>query len=531
MQQNLEALIQHLRGAWRFRWWAVITAWIIAIGGFTAACIMSDQYESRARLYVDQDSVLRPLLQGIAVERDVGSQIAMMSSVLNSRPTLERVVNETGMYKRALNPRQLEKMYEDLAKEIVVDNGHNGNNTLTISYTDPDPVMAQKVVRSLLDAFLERTVGIKRSDSGMASEFLGGQIKEYEKRLTEAERKLADFKKEHLGLLPGQSGDFYTRLQDQMTGLETLRSKYRQLDGRRAALVAQLSGTSTSRAASGVPSLIDQQLSQARADLERLLVQYTDKHPQVVALRETITKLEQEKAAGGSASRLPAVVAPTQGENGNNNNNGGVVGVNPVYQTIGVSLAQTEAEMGELRGQIADQERQVADLHARVNTLPDIEAQLVQLNRDYETNRAQHAALLQRLESARISGQAEESADDLKFRVVEPPVVSALPIKPNRPLLLTAALLAALLGGAAVAVGLHQIKPAYPSTTALAKDVKFPILGAITNINFDPVKRWYNGQTITFASSIGLLVVTYLAVLLVAQRIGLHGGLPAVFKL
>jgi hypothetical protein len=227
---------------------------------------------------------------------------------------------------------------------------------------------------------------------------------------------------------------------------------------------------------------------------------------------------------------LPAIVAATPGENGNTNN-GGVVGVNPVYQTIGVSLAQTEAEMGELRGQIADQERQVADLRARVNTLPDVEAQLVQLNRDYETNRAQHTALLQRLESARISGQAEESADDLKFRVVEPPVVSALPIKPNRPLLLTAVLAAALLGGAAVAVGLHQLKPSYATTTALGKDVKYPILGSITDIAFEPLKRWYNGQTITFAGSVGLLVVTYLAVLLFAQRIGLHGGLPAVFKL
>ena len=530
MQQNIEALIQHLRGAWRFRWWAILTAWVIAIAGFTAACVMANQYESRARLYVDQDSVLRPLLQGIAVERDVGSQVAMMSSVLSSRPTLERVVSETGMDKRALNPRQLEKTYESLAQDILVSNAHNGDSTLTISYTDEDPVMAQKVVSSLLNIFLERTMGIKRSDSGMASEFLGGQIKDYEKRLTDAERKLADFKKEHLGLLPGQSGDFYTRLQDQMTNLETLKSRYRQLDSRRTALIAQLSGTSTSRAASGMPSLIDQQLSQARVDLEKLLVQYTEKHPQVVALRETITKLEQEKAAGGSASRLPAVVAATPGEGGNNNN-GGVLGANPVYQTIGVSLAQTEGELGELRGQIADQERQVADLHARVNTLPDIEAQLVQLNRDYETNRAQHAALLQRLESARISGQAEESADDLKFRVVEPPVVSALPIKPNRPLLLTAVLLAALLGGAAVAVALHQLKPSYPSTAALARDVKYPILGAITNISFEPMKRWYNGQTITFAGSLGLLVVTYLAVLLFAQRIGIHGGLPSVFKL
>jgi polysaccharide chain length determinant protein (PEP-CTERM system associated) len=389
-------------------------------------------------------------------------------------------------------------------------------------------VMAQKVVQSLLNIFLERTVGIKRSDSGMASEFLTEQIKEYEKRLTDAERKLAGFKKEHLGLLPGQSGDYYTRLQNQMTSLDTLRSRYRQLESRRQALIGQLSGTASgARAASGMPSLLDQQLAQARSDLEKLLVQYTDRHPQVVALRETVTKLEQEKAAGGGASRLPAVVTTLPNE-GNNQQGTTTVAVNPVYQTIGISLAQTEAEMGEVRGQVGEQERQVAELHARVGTLPDIEAQLVQLNRDYETNRAQHAALLQRLESARISGQAEESSDDLKFRVVEPPVVPALPVSPNRPLLLTAALLAALMSGVAVAIALQQLKPSYASTASLGRSIKFPILGAVTNINFSPVKRWYNGQTITFAASLGLLVFAYLAVLLFAQRVGFQGGLPVI---
>ncbi|HEU4603553.1 MAG TPA: XrtA system polysaccharide chain length determinant [Steroidobacteraceae bacterium] len=515
MGKQIVELLDQLRGLWRFHWHAVATAWIIAIMGFSIVYLMPDSYQAKAKVYVDTESVLRPLLQGIAVQRDVTTQMNMMSSMLLSRPTLERVIHETGLDVRAQNIRDQEKLIEDLKTKIDLESsGHS--NTFTITYKDKDPELARNVVQTLLDVFMEDTVGIKRTDAGMASKFLQEQIKEYEKRLVEAEDRLAEFKKRNVGLMPGQSGDYYTRLQNLITSVENLRSRYNVLDGRRAEIRKQLSGEApTFGGEKGMPSPIDEQLVQSRARLDQLLVQYTDKHPEVVALREQIARLEKDKAEGRNKPSGPVVMTTTTSDG----RTVPMVNVNPVYQNLRLTLSQTDAEMAEVRTQMNDQERQIAELRSKVNTIPDVEAQLAQLNRDYEVNKTQHAARLQRLESARISGEADESADQTKFKVVEPPVKPKLPVGPKRPLMLAAVLAVALGGACGVAFLLDQLRPCFTSTEALKKAINLPVLGSVSDVRYGAPLRWWRKSAPMVMWSMGLLVCVFVASVIAVQRL------------
>jgi capsular polysaccharide biosynthesis protein len=150
-----------------------------------------------------------------------------------------------------------------------------------------------------------------------------------------------------------------------------------------------------------------------------------------------------------------------------------------VYQQLRMDISHTDVEIAELKQQIGEGEQDVKDLRAKVNTIPETEAQLTQLNRDYEVTKAQHQALVQRLDSARLSDQAEASSEPGRFRLIEPVTRPLAAIGPNRMLLMSGALLAALGLGAALAVALNQMNPVFLTRAMLATITGLPVLGAI----------------------------------------------------
>jgi polysaccharide chain length determinant protein (PEP-CTERM system associated) len=178
MQEVIAQLLILLRGAWRYRWVAVAVAWLVALAGWVAVQFVPDQYQSKTQVYVDTESLLKPLLSGLAVNRDVMSQVAMMQTVMLSRPNLEKVAQQNDMLLDATNQGQMEAVVDRLARKIQLGrpSGPGTQNTFVVAYEDNNPQIAHGVVRSLLDTFMEGSLGIKRSDAGVAQRFLQTQI-------------------------------------------------------------------------------------------------------------------------------------------------------------------------------------------------------------------------------------------------------------------------------------------------------------------------------------------------------------------
>jgi polysaccharide chain length determinant protein (PEP-CTERM system associated) len=277
------------------RWLAVIVAWGVALVGWAVVWTLPNTYQATARVFVDTESILKPLLSGLAVPTDVRSDVNMMSTVMLSRPNLERVARETDLYLRADNAQDLDLLVRSLSRQIVL-TSKGSDNTYNIAYEDTDRQMALRVVQTLLNTFVEDTLGIKRDDSARAQRFLEEQIAIYETRLGEAENKLADFKQKNLGLMPGQTGDYYTRLQTARTELEKLQARQRQLTQRRDDLARQLEGEEPTFGLDPDPRRgpNDAKIGELRKKLDALLLEYTEKHPAVIALREQIAQLETQ---------------------------------------------------------------------------------------------------------------------------------------------------------------------------------------------------------------------------------------------
>jgi hypothetical protein len=113
-----------------------------------------------------------------------------------------------------------------------------------------------------------------------------------------------------------------------------------------------------------------------------------------------------------------------------------------------------------------------------IDTVPEVEAEYSRLTRDYDVTRTQYNALLERLEKARLSGDAEQTGT-VKFNIVDPPSASFNPIFPNRPLLLIVVLLLGLGLGGGVAYLMHMLRPVFADSRSLADATGLPVLGSV----------------------------------------------------
>ena len=345
---------------------------------------------------------------------------------------------------------------------------------------------------------------------------LESQISEYERKLEEAESRLATFKQTNVGAMPGTDGSYFARLEQEMNTLQQLGQALAQMQMRRDELARQLAGEEPTfglmGSAEGSP--IDGQIARFKAQRDQLMLAYTDKHPQVQSLNETIARLEEEKRRGAKVSA--SVAAPGAGIS-NEEAMVRSLDMNPVYQNLRLSLSQADADLAAIRGQIQAQQALVNNLRSRVAAIPEVEAELARLNRDYEVNKRNYEALLQRLESARISESAEESADNVKFRVIEPPVVPFKPSGPMRAALNTLVLLAALAAGIGLAVLLAQLRPTFSSRDLLQRVTGVPVIGALSVAVQEAVLPWYRRQAVLVGAAVSLLLVVFLLNLVLSE--------------
>ena len=212
MQELLAQVFTYMWAVWRRRWVALAVTWVVAIAGWLWVWQMPEAYVASARVYVDTNSILRPLLRGLTVQPDIQQRVSMMSQTLLSRPNLEKLMRMTDLDLEANTETQKNKILGDLSEAISLTGDRRNPSLYSIRVQDPDRDTARRVAQSLITVFIESSLGSKRAESSGAQSFLEEQIAEYEERLVAAENRLARFKQENVDVLQGR-GDFYATLQ------------------------------------------------------------------------------------------------------------------------------------------------------------------------------------------------------------------------------------------------------------------------------------------------------------------------------
>ena len=509
MNKELEVVVDSLRSALRFRWVGLIAACVVGIAGALVVLALPGRYSSHAQIYVDTRSVLKPLLQGLAVAPQPQDQADVMRRALLAPPSLEKVARTTGLYSRATTPEAGEQLMTRLESRITI----GGDATLgiySIAYSDESPEMAQEVVQALLDTFVASSLGAGRADTASAAHFLEDQVAEYERRLSESERQLADFKKRHFGQMPDQRGDYFAKLQAEANSNEKLQTELavarRQRDELQGKLVGQRSGKP---AAGSLPTsqeiqsatVLDVRIRDNKRQLEELLLKYTDRHPEVIALRDMIQRLEEQRQAQlGGVRETNGVVSGTSS-----------VPVDPVMQSLQIELNNTDVRVAALEAELAQSDGRLKELRDVVSTGPEIESELTRLNRDYGVTKSQYEALFQRLQSANLSSEADRR-EDVRFKVVEPPTVPLRPSSPKRGLLLLAVLVASLLSGMGLAYACALTRPVFLGPNLMRRTTDLPVIGVISLARSDSERARSRLRALSFAASVAAFVFAMVAI-------------------
>lgn len=498
MHDLVQRILAEARAAWRYRWHAVLVAWIVALVGALLVYSLPNVYESSAEVYADTASLMSPLLRGLAVQPDVGQQVQLIANTLLSRPNLETVADQTGLSLRALTPEAKDELLRTLRHEVQVVGGRP-EHLYTITYRDPDRMMAQKVVESLLQILMSDTLGNNIQSTQSAQGFLQQQVQSYNKRLNTAERKLADFEKANVGFIPSQGGnDYFTRLQNAETKLQSLQNDMATAETARTTAERQMGAMAHNTDSAGINpriQLIDQQIATYQQRLNDLLLRYTNEYPDVVSLKRMIAQL---KAQRGAIQKMPSGAPDI-----------GVASDNPVYQDMQKSLYAADLRIGTLKTQIALQTQQVGNLKSKVDRITDVQATLQQLTRNYDVTLKQYNELYARLDTANISQDASHSGNDLKFRIIEPPNIPRIPVSPKRGLLLTLVLVVSLAAGGGFAFFLNQIRPVYNNLKSLREMTGYPVLGALSVMWSSAHARFRRREIVGISAILCLLLLAF----------------------
>jgi polysaccharide chain length determinant protein (PEP-CTERM system associated) len=345
-------------------------------------------------------------------------------------------------------------------------------------------------------------------------------VRQYEARLAEAESRLKDFKLRHLGTVEGQGRDFFSRIAALKEELAKMTVDLRAAEQSRQALKNELSG----EVASLVPDLapgsggpltpeLDARIDAQRRQLDELLRRYTDIHPDVVTTRRLITRLEEQKQQEIELQRKASAGKPQRSQ----------TQTNPVFQQVKLALAESEANVAALKVRLNETQSRLAQMNSAASRVPQIDAELAQLNRDYDVIRRQYEALVARREKAALSEDVDATRP-AQFRVIDPPRVSPRPVFPNRGTLALLALFASLVVGTAVTFVISQIVPTFDSAATLRKATQRPVLGTISMLVTPISQRRARQQSFAFGGAVaGLFVVfgTWLVwISLIGARVG-----------
>ena len=481
--------------------------------------MLPDEYESEAIFFVGKTR----LDEVMNANTNDASLVAKVRQQMLLTPVLRKVARETDLDLRATTDEQKEGLIRGLAEKIQIEalrSGRTRPGTETIfriSYRDVDRDMSLRVVDAILDTFRDDVVSGRATGSDDALEFLESGIADYGAQLSEQEQLLADFKRQNVGLLPGEGRGYFETLQSAQEASRQIRAELSVLMDRRTALSRQLKGerpvmSDGENGVSGIgpQSDLDSRITQLESRIQSLLTTYTEKWPDVIAARDQLEQLKRQRE-----ERQSGIAGDFDGA--------GIPSNNPVYQEIQIALNETNINIAELQRRLGTAQAKVADLQAKIDIIPKVEAELAELTRDYDQIRSVYTDMRAKYEQENLR-RKRLGWDGVTFETMEPPRAGLEPVAPKRDLLLLLTFAVGLGAAGGVAFLLQQLKPVFVDATSLRRATGLPVLGSVSMVWESAHRGKRRRELLAFIGATAMILVAAL-LLLVFLDAGVEAGI------
>jgi len=501
MQSWKLQLLSLLGCGWQFRWYGLGIAWAVCLIGWIVVALIPNEFQASAQVYIDTDTLMKPLLRNLVVNTDTQQEIDIMLRTMMTSPSMERVVRATNPHADKMSTAEMQDAVAKLSSKVSLKT-LGTRNLYQIGYSDPNPVYAESVAQTLLSVMVDSNVGDQRRESDDARSFLDTQIAAYERKIAASDKRKSDFRVQHFDVFMENSDTESIRNQ-----IAQAQGQIDEISARRNSLAAQLGATKptldingpapVSIGGAGTVENKRQQLGIARAHLDELRAHYTDDYPDVVLQKQLVARLTAQISQKSNPEEDPSLQSVA----------------NPSYVMLRTKLADEEVNLAVARDHLASAQKRLQDSTKNAVDSIAIHRQYDSLDRDYQALKKNYEALVERREAANITQAAGDQQSSMVFRVVDPPAVPNRPSAPNRLVLNFLVLVAGIGAGIAASVALGRVSGRFMTVEQLGQAFALPVLGAITiaRTAADVVRT--RRATSFFAAGAGALVAGYLIVL------------------
>ncbi|MEJ2431539.1 MAG: GNVR domain-containing protein, partial [Deltaproteobacteria bacterium] len=302
------------------------------------------------------------------------------------------------------------------------------------------------------------------------------------------------------GFLPEQMQNNYsilTRLQQQ---LDSTNNTLQKTEDRKILLQGQLNKLESiqqSASQAGGKETTPPTLEQMRQELQVLKSRYSDKHPDVVKLTATISKMEKEEQSGTGEkdSSGPSPASSTSQADR----------LMMVQKEDAVAeLKMINGEIQSLRRDLEKTTEQIKNYQQRIESGPKIEAMYVDLRRDYERANENYQSLLQKKLEAELAENLERTQKGEQFTILDAANLPDKPSKPNIIKVLAMGFMLAIACGFGLAFLREYLDPTFWSRKEVESTLDMPILVSIPIIATERERRL---KKIKLAASVCVLLV------------------------
>jgi polysaccharide chain length determinant protein (PEP-CTERM system associated) len=491
------------------------------------ALYLPDLYRSSAIVLVERplsESFVRPVVSG-----ELESRLHVIKQEILSRDRLTELVNRFGLYPELRKKTSLEDVLTQARHDIeVVPNGpeqvsgRTKTVTFTLSYTGGERETVADVTNSIANFYVQQNDLMRSEEAIRTTQFLKAQVDESKKQLDHHEQNVRAYTASHNGELPQAVGlnlATLERLNTQLRlngeqQLRTIEQREKLLDGlpdadviaRTASSASTVTGTATGDAPS--KDWLDRmrQIETLKGELVQAEAKFTERHPDVIRIKDQIASLEREAAeqrerdaaaqrareeqlaAAATAGTIPATGIPiTQPQR------------RRTLDSLDADLARLKKEETDVRGSIAATEH-------RLDSVPGTQQEFALIQRDYQAAKDNYDQLLRKFEEAQLAENVEMDRQGERFRILEPALEPEGPAAPNRLRLMIMGLLLAFAGAAISILAVEHLDTSFHTVDELREFTTLPVLATIPRIGPAPARRRIR-MALATVSALGVIVL------------------------
>ncbi|HYU47531.1 MAG TPA: Wzz/FepE/Etk N-terminal domain-containing protein [Terriglobales bacterium] len=464
----------------------LIPALLAPLAGFLVSYAFPSKYTSQSLVLVEgqrvPDNYVKPVITS-----DFTQRIATLQQQVLSANRLRPMVERLGVTKAEEQSKVIGGIQSNMTVQPVIAAITSGNvgkkgkpsaNSVpvpgfNVGYTDSDPNRAQQICNEMTSLILEENLRTRAEVAQGTTDFLTRQLEDAKRDLDQQDAKLAAFKRQYMGQLPGDADNnvrILMSMNSQLDATTQTLSRAQQDKAYTESMLSQQLAAWKSAQSSTNPQTLQQQLDAQQSQLLQLQARYTPDHPDVIKTKADIAEVQK---------RLNQVNAAAANPSATDTSDKSSAAEPPEIRQLRLQVHQYQNVIEQATGDQKRLQSQINLYQSRTAMSPGIEEQYKLLTRDYDNAQSFYRDLLAKKSSSVMATSMENQQQGEQMRILNPASLPDAPSFPNRPLFAGGGLGAGLALGIVLAIWLEVRDKAIRTEKDAAIAMDLPLLVSV----------------------------------------------------